>query len=254
MKNVLITGAGSLGEAFIRLLHQEVSLLVIDNNEWTVARLEKTYPHVHFMLEDFAEWKYDQNPVEAIIHTAAYKHLPLAEANPNAFIDNNLIKLRKLFAEASKFDVGLLFISSDKAVEPCSTYGYTKALGEALARYYNFSIARLGNILNSSGSVIPVWEDAISRHLPIPVTDRAMIRHYIDVDVAVKTIWPAFAKSDRKLITPPCERLSLDELLAKTLLKHGLNGSEVTIEEIGIRPGEKLAEKLRWDYESDTSD
>lgn len=247
--NILITGAGSLGEAFINLLHKKYKLTVIDNCEWTVARLQKEYPKVKFMLEDYSEWKYDQDPVDYIIHTAAYKHLPLGEENPNAFIDNNIIKLRKLFAEAYKNNVELLFVSTDKAVEPCSLYGYTKAIGESLARYYNFSITRCGNLLNSSGSVIPVWEDCIAQGKPLPITDPEMTRYYIEVDEAARQMWDWFYLGDKLIIPQMDAPIRLIDLAEMVYKKHKVKPKDQKIQIIGRRPKEKMNEKLRWEDE-----
>lgn len=249
MKEILITGAGSLGEAFIKLLHERYKLTVIENSEWTVARLSKEYPDVKFLLEDFSEWKFDQNPVEYVIATAAYKHLPLGEDNPNSFIDNNIIKLRKLFAEAYKCDVDLLFVSTDKAVEPCSLYGYTKAIGESLAKYYNFSITRCGNIMGSSGSVIPVWEDQISKNKPLTITNPEMTRYFISVDQAANEMWRGFCAGIKLIIPEMGEPVKLEDIANKVLFEHDEDWTTYPKEIIGLRPHEKMHERLRWENE-----
>lgn len=249
-QNVFITGAGSLGEAFIRLLHKEHKLTVVDSNEWTIARLKDTYPDVRFILGDFAEGHITPL-IDSVIHTAAYKHLPLGEENPCAFIENNITKLGRLFKEASRAKVNLLFISSDKAVEPISLYGYTKAIGEQLAEHYGFSIARLGNILDSSGSVIPVWEDCIEREVPVKVTDERMTRYFIEDMDAANQLWHEFIKG-KKLIIPKCAHVRILDLLATVLERHGYaKVSDYTpgVEVIGIRDREKLEEKLKWERE-----
>lgn len=252
-ESVLLTGAGSLGKAFIRLLHKDYDLTVIENNEWQVATLQKEYPKVKFMLEDFSEWKFDQDPVDYVIHTAAFKHLPLGEENPNSFIDNNIIKLRKLFAEAYKNNVDLLFVSTDKAVEPCSLYGYTKAIGESLAKYYDFSITRCGNILNSSGSVIPVWENQIENKLPVSITDERMVRYFIEDNDAASQMWDMF-HNGKKLIIPQCKEIRLLDLLSEVLKRHGYDRAEdytYGVQITGIRPKEKLRETLTWEWEEE---
>jgi UDP-N-acetylglucosamine 4,6-dehydratase/5-epimerase len=251
MKQILLTGAGSLGEAFIRLLHTDNELTVIDNCEWTIARLQKQYPDVKFILDDFANWKFNQYPVDYIIHTAAYKHLPLGEENPSSFIDNNIIKLRTLFEEAYNHGVELLFVSTDKAVEPTSLYGFTKAIGESLAKHYEFSIARMGNILNSSGSVIPVWEKAIDLEQPIPITDERMTRYFIEDYEAANQLWHEFIQG-KKLIIPKCQKMRLLDLLGEVLKRKGYSDPseyEFGIIIIGMREGEKLDEKLMWEGE-----
>lgn len=244
--NILITGiAGSLGKAFTVLLQDE-NLIGVDNNEWAVAEFQKEFPHVKVLLEDFSEWKFDQHPVDLVIHCAAYKHLPLGEENPNSFIDNNIIKTRKLFAEAYKNNADILFISTDKAVEPCNLYGYTKAIGEKLCSYYNGHIARCGNFLSSSGSVIPVWEKCILEGKPLPVTDLKMKRYVIDMDEAVLQIFNQYLIGE-KLIIPKCEEITLKDLVEKVLKKHNLK--DYPLELIGARKGEKMKEKLRWEQE-----
>lgn len=246
---ILVTGiAGSLGKAFTRLLQQDHDLIGIDNAEWAVAEFQREFPKVKVLLEDFAEWKFDQNPVDLVIHCAAYKHLPLGEENPNSFIDNNIVKTRKLFAQAYKNSADIIFISSDKAVEPCNLYGYTKAIGEYLTKEYNGSVARCGNFLNSSGSVIPVWEKALAENKPLPVTDLGMKRYVIDIDDAAQQIWQGYA-AGQKLIIPECPEVSLAGLVRTLLELHDMP-KNYPLEIIGIREGEKMSEKLRWDYEA----
>jgi len=248
--NILITGAGgSLGQEFIKQLYKYHYLIAIDNNEWSIAEIRDKYPKVKFLLEDFVEWKFDQDPVDLIIHCAAYKHINLGEDNVNSFIDNNIIKTRKLFAEAYKNNADILFISTDKAVEPISLYGFTKAIGERLAKHYNGYVARLGNILLSSGSVIPIWENSIQNNKPIPITDLKMKRYVIEVSKAVEAIWQGYL-SGQKLIIPICRKIQLKDLLQEVLKKHHKSLEDVDIEIIGRRPGEKLEEKLRWKDES----
>jgi FlaA1/EpsC-like NDP-sugar epimerase len=258
-RTVLITGgAGSLGKAFVRLLHKDYRVIVIDNSEWAIAELQKEFPDVECYLMDFADWKFDEVPCDYILHLAAYKHINLGEENPMAFIENNLTKTEKLFREAYKYNVDLLYMSTDKAVEPISTYGYTKALGESLAKDFDFAIARCGNILSSSGSVIPTWEDAIKKQSPIPITDERMTRWVIEDYDAANQIWDMF-KSGKKLIIPKCKNIRILDLLAEVLKRHGYdavsdlvsgtNAYPSGIYIIGLRNKEKLEEKLTWEDE-----
>lgn len=248
--NILITGAaGSLGRAFIRYLVKDNYVIALDNAEWGIAELDNEYAdnkNIMTMLSDFSEWKYNQNPVDLVIHCAAYKHLPLGEKkqNRNSFLDNNVVKTRKLFAECYKNNADFIFISSDKAVEPCNFYGYTKSIGEGIAESFDGYIARCGNFLNSSGSVIPVWEKCILEGKPLPITDLNMRRFVIDVDDAVKQIMEGYGEG-KHLIIPECEEVSLAELAAAVLQKHDKVYGHYPIEIIGIRQGEKLREKLQ---------
>jgi len=251
-RTVLITGgAGSLGKAFVRPLHKDYRVVVIDSNEWAIAELQKEFPDVEVYLDDFVNWRFDEVPCDYLIHLAAFKHINLGEENPMAFIENNVLKTKKLFQEAYKYNVDLLFMSTDKAVEPISTYGYTKAIGENLAKDFDFAIARCGNILSSSGSVIPTWENAIKNELPIPITDDRMTRWVIEDFEAVNQIWDMF-KAGKKLIIPKCTEVRLLDLLTMVLKKHGYDKAsdyEPGIQVIGLRNKEKLSEKLTWEDE-----
>jgi FlaA1/EpsC-like NDP-sugar epimerase len=143
--------------------------------------------------------------------------------------------------------VDVIFISSDKAVEPISLYGMTKAIGEYLTRESGGYIARCGNFLGSSGSVIPVWEKAIRESKPVKITDRRMKRFVIDPSDAAKQIWDGYLRGER-LIIPKCKEVSIIKLL-DTISDNGYSHGNIKIKTIGIRPGEKLREKLRWDWE-----
>lgn len=244
---ILITGAGgTLGKAFINELRAKHQLIALDNAEWAVAELQKEYPEIEVILDDFSEWKYDQHPVDLVIHCAAYKHVELGQSNIDSFIDNNIFKTRKLFDEAYKHNTDILFISTDKAVEPISLYGYTKAIGELLCKQYNGTVARLGNILSSTGSVIPVWEKCIEQNIPLQVTHPDMQRYVIEAEEASKLIWDGYKKG-KKLIVPDLPLVSIVDLAKQVLAKH--NRTDLDIEYVGTRPGEKMVEKMRWEHE-----
>lgn len=251
---ILITGcAGTLGRAFARYLKKDHHIIGVDNSEWAVAEFEEEFKDdipkkIEIHLNDFNNWRYHQEPVDLIIHCAAYKHVNLGEKNVHTFIENNVTKTGKLFAEAYKHGADILFISTDKAVEPISTYGFTKALGERLAKHYNGYIARCGNLLSSSGSVIPVWEKAIHDGKPIPITNVKMKRYVISAEDAAKDIWKGYM-AEEKLIIPKCREVVITTLLHDVLEKHKKNPNGYPVEIIGMRPGEKLEEKMRWDYE-----
>ena len=245
-KKVLITGgAGSLGRAFIKTLHSE-RVCVVDSNEWAVAEAQKLFPKVEFILGDFTS--VDLEDFDYVIHCAAYKHVDLGENNPESFIDNNISKTIKLFKECSRLRIPFLFISTDKAVKPINLYGFTKAIGEKLALFYGGSVGRCGNILGSSGSVIPLWEQAIENKLPIPITDPNMVRYVIEDIDAATYLWMTFLEGERVII-PLCKEVRLLDMLSDVLKRHGYERAEdykPGIEIIGMRPGEKLREELEW--------
>ena len=257
MKIVVTGGAGSLGRAFARMLHKDHKIICIDNNEWAMAEYRKEFPTVEAILGDYEDYDFYHNP-DLVIHTAAYKHVNLGEENPEAFIKNNVVKTMEFFKRLNELGLDFIFISTDKAVEPISLYGFTKAIGEKLAIYYGGTVARLGNIIGSSGSVIPVWEKCIREERPIPITDERMTRYVIEEMDAVSQIWALYHQGERIIIPVMKEERILD-ILTSVLKKHGytISGAEdpltgarpypAGVEIIGLRPGEKMREKLEWE-------
>lgn len=248
MESVTITGgAGSLGREFARLLHSDYRVTVLDNNEWSIAEFRNELPGVKFLLKDF---DHHRTTDDYIIHCAAYKHVDLGESNVNSFIQNNLIKTMRFYESNKRSKI--LYISTDKAVEPISSYGATKMLAEALTREIDGTVARCGNFLMSSGSVIPLWEKQIANKEPITITDPVMVRYVSEMKPAVKEIWERFIKGE-KLIVPEVRKIGLLELLEEVLKRHGyakLADYEPGLSVIGMRDGEKLEEKLKWDKEN----
>lgn len=251
-KTVLITGgAGSLGRAFVRLLEPDHDLIVVDSSEWAVAELKSSYRSVVCHVGDFADYPLS-GMEDVIIHCAAYKHVDLGESHPASYVRNNLTKTADLYEKVRMGITRLLYVSTDKAVEPVSAYGATKMLAERMTWEIGGQVARLGNILDSSGSVLPLWEKAILEKRPIPLTDPAMTRWMLDVDGAARQIWNGFNEGRRLIVPDMGQPVRLPDLMAKVLLAHGYaKGSDYLpgVEVIGARPGEKLHEKLLWDHE-----
>ena len=252
-KVVLITGiAGTLGKAFTRLLREDYIVAGIDSSEWAVAEFQQEFPDVTCVLGDYSNYKSINENIDYIIHCAAYKHVDLGEQNIGGLIKNNLVKMLDLATESVKGGSEFLFISTDKAVEPISAYGFTKALGEKITLQIGGSVARLGNIVGSTGSVIPVWEKCIREKQPIKITDENMTRYMIEDMEAVNQIWMQFLKGEKLIIPEMGEPVRLLDILANVLKKHGYERPEdyePGVTTIGIRQGEKLEEKLRWDWE-----
>lgn len=249
MKILITGGAGSIGKAFARMLNKQHKIIVIDNNEWAVAELQKDFPTMEIILGDYYDYDFYHQP-DLVIHCAAYKHINLGEENPEAFINNNIVKTMEFFKEMNRRGINFIFISTDKAVEPISLYGFTKAIGEKLAIYYGGCVARLGNVIGSSGSVIPVWEKCIREERPIPITDDKMVRYFIDEMDAVSQIWALYHQGER-IIIPIMEKKRLLDILKEVLAKHGYTivgdfPYKPGVEIVGLRPGEKMEEKLEW--------
>lgn len=249
MKTVLITGgAGSLGKEFVRLLHESYKVYVVDNSEWALAELQHEFPDIVTILDDFSSVSATA-PIDYVIHCAAYKHVNIGEDNVSSFIENNLVKTIKFYERM--YPAKILYISTDKAVEPISAYGATKMLAERLTTQQGGAVARCGNFLGSSGSVVPLWEKQIKEKTPVTLTDPNMIRYVCDTAESAREIWERFLGGEQ-LIIPQNRRLTLIEFITEIFQKHGYPGYEdykPGIKIIGVRPGEKMEEKLKWEWE-----
>ncbi len=182
------------------------------------------------------------------------------EANPSAAILNNVIGTRNVIDAAIEASCErFLFISTDKAVEPASVMGATKRICELLiqsraAAYprLRFACVRFGNVLGSRGSVVPIFQKQIEKQQPLTITDRRMTRYFITQEQATDLALLACALGEQGTIYvldsgPPIEIVDLAHRVAAS---YGLNSAQqINFEIIGIRPGEKLHERL-WERDA----
>ena len=253
-EKVIITGAGgTLGQEFIKQLVKDCEVEAVDNNEWALAELKEF--KIPLFLMDFSEYPDYKLRGKTIIHCAAYKHVDLCEQNPDSCMDNNYYKSHQFYNDALDNKAkDFIFISTDKAVEPESTYGVSKAsMEEIIVEDKLGKIIRLGNIYGSSGSVIPLWEKAIAEEKPLPITDLKMKRYFIPAADAVSKILDLIPKMEQGQIGIPAmgREVTLAELKDKILQIHGLDSVDYPIKVIGKRPGEKMQEKLVNDDEEE---
>lgn len=259
---ILCTGfAGTLGSEFTRFFLERGDLVVgIDNNEWAVAafpdmeRLDKRLGSFNSGMTLFEQDRYG-----LVVHCAAYKHVDLIEHNQISSWQNNVHNTYGLYSLCKDTKAPILFISTDKAVEPASYYGQTKQKGEEMTCSQGGIIARLGNISGSNGSVIPKWEAQLERGEPLSVTDPRMTRYMIPAKEAVEKImalYPHAGPGD--VIVPEMGApVPLMDIARETIQnyqqKHDLDThtsvDRYPINVIGRRPGEKTHEKLLWDDE-----
>lgn len=204
--------------------------------------------------------------VEIVLHAAAYKHVPLVEANPIAGLTNNVMGTRTLAAVCAEEGVRrFLLVSTDKAVRPTNVMGATKRLAELavqdLSRHNpdtHFSIVRFGNVLGSSGSVIPLFKDQINRGGPVTLTHEDVTRYFMTITEAARLVLLAGAFSDESspgradvfvldMGAPVRIRQLAEQLIhaAGYTVRDDKNpGGDIDIKVIGLRPGEKLHEEL----------
>jgi FlaA1/EpsC-like NDP-sugar epimerase len=199
--------------------------------------------------------------VDTIYHAAAYKHVPLVEFNNAEGVENNLFGT--LNCAQAAIDSGVetfVMISTDKAVRPTNTMGATKRCAElvlqALSEKQNdtkFTMVRFGNVLNSSGSVIPLFKKQIKEGGPVTVTDKSITRYFMTISEAVELVIQAGAmgKSGDVFVLDMGKPISIDVMAKKMIRLSGLEvkdeshpDGDIEIKYTGLRPGEKLYEEL----------
>ena len=202
--------------------------------------------------------------VNVVLHAAAYKHVSLVEANPLAGLINNVLGTHTLAEQAAKSGVErFILISSDKAVRPTNVMGGSKRLAELviqdMARKNTgpgntvFSMVRFGNVLGSSGSVVPLFQEQLRRGGPLTVTDRSVTRYFMTIQEAVRLVLQAgaFAKGGEVFVLDMGKPVSILQLARQVVEASGYTvrddtnpDGDIEIEIIGLRPGEKMTEEL----------
>ena len=269
---VMVTGAaGSIGSELCRqiLEYHPAELLCVDQSETGIFYLERELSsHQNdcqqvFLVADIGdrarmEKVFSEYGPEVVFHAAAYKHVPVMEVNVAAAVTNNVFALLDLLGIADENGCkSFVLISSDKAVNPTSTMGATKRLGELIVarRPGNGmrSVAvRFGNVLGSSGSVIPVLQEQLRNGKRLTVTHPEMKRFFMTTREAVSLVLQAFAIGSHgdTLVLDMGKPVKIVDL-ARTLIQlSGSRTDEVEIEFTGLRPGEKLIEELFYDDEA----
>ncbi len=272
-KKILVTGgAGSIGKVIVKhLLAMEPSVVrVLDNNECSLhdLRQETSGSVIRLLLGDIRDKKRIQMAIEDIdivFHTAALKHVPFCEENPFEAIKTNVIGTQNMIDAALEERIEkFITISTDKAVNPTGVMGTTKLLTEKMttsANYYKgarktvLSCVRFGNVLKSSGSVIPLFRKQIKKGGPITVTDERMTRFFMSKDQAVDLILKATMQAEGGevfiLKMDAINIMGLAEAMRdKYAPKYGYKIEDITIETKGIREGEKFHEELMTKHEA----
>ena len=199
--------------------------------------------------------------VQVVLHAAAYKHVPLVEANPLPGLANNVFGTQTLAREAAELGVErFILVSSDKAVRPTNVMGASKRLAELVVqdlatRHANtiFTMVRFGNVLGSSGSVVPLFQDQISRGGPVTVTDPEVKRFFMTIREAVQLVLKAgaAAKGGEVFVLDMGRPVPIIQLARQVIESAGYTvrddenpEGDIDIEIIGLRPGEKIEEEL----------
>ena len=270
-KIVLVTGAGGTigseickqclkfgAKRLIMVEHSEFNLYSINEATGADARNELKMINVvyrHELEEVFAEFR-----PEVVVHAAAYKHVPLCEFNPHLAVKNNVIGTKNVIDLSKKYGAKkVVLISTDKAVRPTNIMGTTKRICELYALNSNDEASetqivavRFGNVLGSSGSVIPKFKRQIEANEPLTVTHPEITRYFMLVSEACQLVLQAasIAQGGELFVLDMGEPVKIADLAKRMLQLAGKE--ELGIKFVGLRPGEKLYEELLID-ENDKS-
>jgi FlaA1/EpsC-like NDP-sugar epimerase len=264
---VLITGAaGSIGAELCRQIarFKPAAIVGFDIAESPLFEIDGEMRDAHSVVPFFAEIGNVQNPARLgevlrrhrpslVYHAAAYKHVPLMEENPFEAIENNIFGTHNVARAAIEYGVAsFILISSDKAVRPTSVMGATKRVSELLLQSLQnggtqFIAVRFGNVLDSNGSVIPIFKKQIAAGGPVTVTHPDMRRYFMTISEACQLVLQASAIGvGGQICVLDMGRLVKIVDLARNMIElAGLKPDEdIKIEFTGVRPGEKLYEEL----------
>ena len=270
-KIVLVTGAGGTigseickqclkfgAKRLIMVEHSEFNLYSINEATGADARNELKMINVvyrHELEEVFAEFR-----PEVVVHAAAYKHVPLCEFNPHLAVKNNVVGTKNVIDLSKKYGAKkVVLISTDKAVRPTNIMGTTKRICELYALNSNDAASdtqivavRFGNVLGSSGSVIPKFKRQIEANEPLTVTHPEITRYFMLVSEACQLVLQAasIAQGGELFVLDMGEPVKIADLAKRMLQLAGKE--ELGIKFVGLRPGEKLYEELLID-ENDKS-
>jgi len=282
-KVVLVTGAGgSIGSELCRQIieQQPKTLVLLDQSEFALYQIHQELSHKLVSRTDTYKPAITLMPIlasvtntsriqriledikpDTIYHAAAYKHVPLVEANPIEGIKNNTFGTLVIAKIAMQLEVPhFILISTDKAVRPTNVMGASKRLAEmvlqalaAISTKTCFAMVRFGNVLDSSGSVVPKFRQQIKDGGPVTVTDFEMTRFFMTIPEAAQLVIQAgaMAKGGEVFLLDMGEPVKILDLAKRMIGLSGLDvkdaanpNGDIEITEIGLRPGEKLYEEL----------
>ncbi|SMX29599.1 UDP-N-acetyl-alpha-D-glucosamine C6 dehydratase [Pelagimonas phthalicica] len=274
-RRILVSGAGgSIGSELCRQLiackpdcvvlldHSELALYNIDKELRDLTHKMKVVPVLGSVMNGrLVREILEEHKIEVVLHAAAYKHLPLVESNPIAGLTNNVLGT-KVMADAAR-DAGVerfILVSSDKAVRPTNVMGASKRLAELViqdlatrSEFTQFAMVRFGNVLGSSGSVIPLFEEQIARGGPVTLTDPGVTRYFMTISEAARLVLLAgsFARGGDVFVLDMGKPVPIRKLARQMIEAAGFSvrsqdnpTGDIEIKVTGLRKGEKMHEEL----------
>ena len=267
-KVVMVTGAGgSIGSELARqsARFEPAQLLLVERAEFVLFDIDRELRTAHptMTITPIVADVGDEVPLrsifrdyapEIVIHAAAHKHVPLMESNPAEAVRNNVLATELLGTVAGESGAeALVLISTDKAVRPASIMGSSKRVAELVIRDLEqrydtrFVVVRFGNVMGSTGSVIPIFREQIARGGPVTVTHPDMVRYFMTIPEASQLVLQAAAmgRGGEIFVLDMGEPVKIVDLAVEMIRLSGLvPGEDIEITFTGIRPGEKLFEQL----------
>jgi len=272
-KRVMITGGGgSIGSELCRQIARlnPVELIVVDNSEYALYRIDH---ELHSEFQDLIFYSVlgdicDSATVEKVVgeykpdmifHAAAYKHLPILQTQVREAFRNNVLGTMRLAEAAERHAVGtFVLISTDKAVNPANIMGATKRVAEMYCQNMNsrsrtcYITVRFGNVLNSNGSVVPLFKEQIAKGGPVTVTHPEISRYFMTISEASQLIMQAavLGSGGEIYVLDMGEPVKITYLAEQLIRLSGkIPGQDIQIVYTGLRPGEKLFEELFHELE-----
>lgn len=263
-KVVMVTGAGgTIGSEICKqcLKFGASKLIMVDHSEYNLYKIDQItndnrniLKMQNIVFKDEFEEIFKEYKPDVVVHAAAYKHVPLCEFNPHSAVNNNILGTKNVVDLSKKYEAKkVVLISTDKAVRPTNIMGTTKRICELYSLNSNESgkteivAVRFGNVLGSSGSVIPKFKELIAQNKPLTVTHPDIVRYFMLVSEACQLVLQAaaIAKGGELFVLDMGEPVKIVDL-AKKMLQLS-NKQNLGVEFVGLRPGEKLYEELLVD-------
>jgi|TARA_B100001093_G_scaffold2011_1_gene1970 FlaA1/EpsC-like NDP-sugar epimerase len=274
-KSILVTGAaGSIGSEIIRQMikFKPAKIILLDNSETPMFNIKEELDLIShkikilYYIDSISDKKavekiFSLHKIDIVFHAAAYKHVNMMEANPRTAIINNVYGTKSIIDFAVEYNIKkFVLISSDKAVNPTNVMGASKRICELylaskISNQKNntkFITTRFGNVLGSSGSVVPIFEKQIEKGGPITITHPDIVRYFMTIPEASQLVLEAgtMGNGGEIFVFDMGDPVKIIDLAKNMVVQKGLKiGKDINIEFTGLRPGEKLFEELLLDSE-----
>lgn len=268
-QTIMITGAaGSIGAELARQIAAHNAKKIIMYDWWENGMFElandlseiKSKAKLEFVIGDIRDRKKLESTIEefrptTVFHAAAYKHVPLMEHNPSEAVKNNIIGTKTVAETSLKYEVKkFILVSTDKAVNPVNIMGATKRAAEKIVHILSegqtktiFCAVRFGNVINSNGSAIPVFEQQIEKGGPVTVTHKEITRFFMTIPEAVHLVLQSWVmgRNNDLFVLDMGEPIKIYDLAKLLITLQGyVPEKDIKIQIVGLRPGEKLYEEV----------